>query len=176
MASEGGLPKATFLAAIATIGLVGTMAFFIITWNQRRAAAATLRQEIADLDVTIAEREAELAPETRRLTALRGQTDLFSRGRMCVLNPSSDQRVTVSKLAIVYLDEAGGFQTFNSELVGSVRWTVEPGHQRFLDHLGSGWDGAVTYFALWYEVGGQEYPLAQPWPLDPEHCVRLVVP
>lgn len=172
-AEGGGLPRSTTLTSFGTIALIGVLAFFIVSWNNKRTQAATLRDEIAGLDTTLEEKRAELAPLERQHQALQGQTDLFARGKMCVRNPSSDQRATITKLAVVYLDEDGRFETFSSDDAGGVTWSVAPGHTELLSHPGSDWDGSVTYYALWYVVGGQEVPLADPWPLDPEHCVKL---
>lgn len=171
----GGLPRSTSLVSFGTIALIGVLAFFIVSWNNKRTQAATLRDEIAALDTTLEEKRAELAPLERQHQALQGQTDLFARGKMCVLNPSSNQRATITKLAVVYLDENGQFQTFSSDAAGDATWPVAPGHTESLSHTRSGWDGSVTYYALWYTVGGQEFPLADVWPPDSEYCVRLPI-
>lgn len=172
-AEGGGLPRSTFLVSFATIALIGVLAFFIVSWSNKRTEAVTLRDEIAALDATLAEKGQELAPLERQHRQLQGQTDLFARGKMCVLNPSADTRATITKLSVVYLDDSGHFQTFNSDATGDARWPIDPGHTEPLSHPSSGWDGSVTYYALWFSVGDQEYPLAEPWPLDPEYCVRL---
>lgn len=171
----GGLPRSTTLVSFGAIVLIGVLAFFIVSWSNKRTQAATLRDEIAGFDTALAEKRAELAPLERQHQALQGQTDLFARGKMCVLNPSSDRQATITKLAVVYLDESGQFQTFNSDAAGDATWAIAPGHTELLRHERSGWDGSVTYYALWYSVGGQEFPLAGPWPLDPEHCARLAL-
>lgn len=173
---ESGLPRSTVVASSVAIALIGALTFSIVSWVNKRAAAAVLREEIATLDAAIDEQRRALVPERRKLEALRRQTDLFARGKLCISNPSSDARATIRRLAVVYLDDGGRFQTFNSDTVGGLRWTVEPGHRVFLDHEASGWDGAVTYYALLYSVGNQEFPLAEPWPLDVDHCVRLTLP
>lgn len=172
-AEGGGLPRSTFLVSFATIALIGVLAFFIVSWSNKRTEAAALRDEIATLDATLAEKRRELAPLERQHRQLQSQTDLFARGQMCVRNPSADTRATITTLSVVYLDDSGHFQTFNSDAAGDARWTVDPGHTELLSHPRSGWDGAVTYYALLYSVGGQEFPLANPWPLDPEYCVTL---
>lgn len=171
-----GLPRSTVLVSFGAIALIGLLAFFIVSWNNKRSQAATLRDEIAAFDNTLTEKRTELEPLQRQLQALQGQTDLFARGKMCVMNPSSDQRATITKLAVVYLDGNGQFQTFSSDAAGDATWTVAPGHTELLRHERSGWDGSVTYYAFWYTVGGQEFPLGEPWPLDPEYCVRLRLP
>ncbi|MGH9379253.1 MAG: hypothetical protein ACRD2Z_01370 [Thermoanaerobaculia bacterium] len=168
-----GLPRSTVLVSSGAIALIGVLAFFIVTWNTKRTQAATLRDEIAAFDATLAEKRQELDPLERQQQTLQGQTDLFARGKMCVLNPSSDTRATITKLVVIYLDDAGEFQTFSNEAAGGVTWPIAPGHTEMLGHGRSGWDGSVTYFALWYSVGGQEFPLAEAWPLDPKHCARL---
>lgn len=168
-----GLPRSTVAVAFGAIALIGVLAFFIVNWSNKRKQAATLQTDIADLDAQLAEKRQELAPLERELKTLQGQTDLFARGKMCVRNLSSDQSATIEKLAVVYLDESGQFQTFSSDAVGDAEWPVEPGHTELLSHARSGWDGSVTYYAMWYRVDGRQIPLAEPWPLDPEYCVRL---
>ena len=170
-----GLPRSTVLVSFGTIVLIGALAFFVVSWSNARTQAATLSGELAAVEATLQEKQEEIAPERRKLETLQTQTDLFARGKMCVLNASSDQKVTIRKLAIVYLDDAGGFQTFNSDTAGGVQWTIEPGHREHLDYPRGGWDGSVTYFAMWYSVGGNEFPMAEAWPLDPEHCARMRV-
>lgn len=170
-----GLPRSTVLVSFGTIVLIGVVAFFVVTWTGARTQTATVRSEIAAVDATLQEKREEFAPERRKLETLQNQTDLFARGKMCVLNASSDQEVTIRKLAIVYLDDEGRFQTFNSDTAGGVQWKIGPGHREHLDYPRGGWDGSVTYFAMWYSVGGNEFPMAETWPVDPEHCVRLRV-
>jgi hypothetical protein len=172
-AKGGGLPRSTILAASVSIGLIGVFAYFVVTWGNRRTEAATLRDEIAAIDTTLEEKGAELAPQRRQLETLQSQTDLFARGKMCVFNPSSSERVTIQHLAVVYMDEGGQFQSFNSDSAGGLTWTMDPGHRENLSRMDSGWDGSVTYYAMWLRVGTREFPIAAPWPLDPEHCVRL---
>lgn len=172
-AKGGGLPRSTILAASISIGLIGVFAYFVVTWGNRRTDAATLQDEIAAVESALEDKQAELAPQRRQLETLQSQTDLFARGKMCVSNPSSSSRVTIKGLAVVYLDEDGLFQTFNSDSAGGLTWTIEPGHRENLSHARGGWDGSVTYYAMSIAVGGQEFPLASAWPLDPEHCVRL---
>lgn len=168
-----GLPRSTFLVSFGAIALIGVLAFFIVSWGNHRTQAATLRDEIVGFDATLAEKRAELAPLERQHQALQGQTDLFARGKMCVMNPTSDEPMTITQLAVVYLDANGQFQTFSNDTAGDLTWPIAPGHTEMLNHPGSGWDGSVTYYALWYSKGGQEFPLAGVWPLDPEHCVSL---
>lgn len=172
--SEGkGLPRSTVLVSSGTIALIGVLAFFVVSWSNASSQGATIRNDIQAVETSLQEKRDELAPEQRKLATLQSQTDLFARGKMCVQNASSDQKVTVRKLAVVYLDSSDRFQTFNSEAVGGVQWTIDPGHKEYLDYPRGDWDGSVTYYAIWYSIGGNEFPKAEVWPLDPEHCVRL---
>lgn len=172
-----GLPRSTTVASFGAIVLIGLLAFLIVSWNNKRTQAATLRDEIVTLDAKLEEKQKELAPLERQQQQLQRQADLFARGRMCVVNPSSDKRVTITKLSVVYLDENDEFQNFNSDVAGGVSWSIPPGTTEMLRHDRSGWDGAVTYFALLYSVPGQQQPspLAQRWLPDPEYCVRLPI-
>lgn len=174
---SAGLPRSTVFVSVGAIALSGVLALIIVTWSDKRTQAATLRDEIADLEPTLAEKRQELASLERQRDVLRSQTDLFARGKLCVSNHKPNDPVTIQKLAVVYLDETGHFQTFNSEAYGDDLWTIPAGHRRQpLSYSRGGWDGSVTYYAMWIEAEDKEGPRAGEWPIDPEYCLQLPWP
>lgn len=172
--SDVGLPRPTMIAAAVAILLIGAFAFLVVTWGNARAVGAEVTTQLTELNAVLEEKRAELDPLKRQLTTLQGQTDMFARGKMCVTNTLTDAPVTIEKLAVVYLDDNGDFQTFNSGVYGDDLWTIGPGRARQeLSYPRGGWDGSVTYFAMWIEAQGDDGPQARVWPLDPEFCVQL---
>lgn len=170
--SEGaGLPKSTILVAAAAIFFLGVGTFFLLKWTGSRAQTQEYRLQMDELRPTVEGLQAELTSLQNQLQQLQGQTSIFVRGQLKVCN-FSDEPVSISSLAVTYLDDAGAFRTFHSEPYGKDLWRVQPGQEMVLSYPQGGWDGTVTYYAFWLRAGGNLYPFAGPWPLDKDHCVN----
>lgn len=170
--SSKGLPKSTMIAATVAIVFTGTTTFFLIKWIGSRDAATQLRADIEEAQANEATLREQLDPLATQYDRLKSRTDVLWVGKLSVCN-SSDETVTISRLASVYLDEEGAFTVFNSEDHGHDLWKLGPGEVRELSYPAAGWDGSVTYYALWISYsGGRESPYAGPWPLKAGHCVR----
>ncbi len=172
--SDAGLPKITMMISFVAILFAGALAYVIMTWADANAAKAEA-QLIIDDEVLVQEEQVagELKVFEDQLAALKERAGVLVRGKMAVCNNSTGT-ITVSLLAATYLNDAGEFETFNSEGFGRQLWRIPAGEKQLLTYSqgSTNWDGDVGYYSMWLEAGGQEYPFAGTWPSDSEYCVR----
>jgi len=175
--SHPGLAKSTVMAAMVAIVFVVAATFFGMQLSGAGKNIALLTTEIA----TISEEEealtAELTALQRQHAELKGRTDVLYNGSFQVCN-ESNRDIRVAAVAATYLNQEGGFETFNSQPYGTRLWTIEPGQRKSLtfEQGNVAWDGSVTYYAaLLRAADGQEYPYAGMWPPNDAGCMRWTV-
>jgi len=168
-AAHKGLPRSTVIASSVAIVFIGLTTFSLLKWTGSHDTAAALRIEIDEAAATEAELREELAPLAAQYDRLKGRTDVLGIGKLTVCN-SSDERITISQVASIYYnDESSEFQIFNSQKHGHGLWSLEPGEVRELSFPSAGWDGSVTYYALFIN---DLVPYGGVWPLKAGHCIR----
>lgn len=172
--SQQGLPKSTIVVAAVAIALAGLAAFVVLKWSDSRAAASELTTRIAEIDEEAAGVRSELESVEGELSGVEQRTGVLKRGKMQICNFSGAQ-VVVESVAATWMDDQGEYHTFNSTDHGLDLWRVESGQRLALDHPESGWDGSVSYYAVWVrEKGGGQLPYAGPWPPPGgDDCLRL---
>jgi|GEM_PF-4060205 len=173
MSQHRGLPKSTIVVAGAAIVLAGLATFVILRWSQSRAAAVEVQAEIDTVEEEAAGVRADLESVEGDLSGVEERTSVLKRGKLKICN-FSGAPVVVAKAAATWMDDAGEYHTFNSSDHGQDLWRVPPGGEEVvLDHPASGWDGEVSYYAVWLRVNGDEFPFAGPWPPPGEtDCLR----
>ncbi len=170
-AQDAGLPKSTILASGLVILFAGAATFMILQWSGSRSHTAELRTQLAESTTLEAQVHSELDPLERELGGIHGRTDQLNPGKLAICNHSS-QPIVVARLAATYLGPDEKFETFNSEAFGRDLWRLGPGDRKELAHSPAGWDGSVTYYAMWLRKGGDEYPYGGMWPAaQPDFCV-----
>ena len=162
--SQQGLPKSTIVVAGVAIALAGLATFVVLKWSDSRTAAGELTTRIAEVDAEAAGVRDELESVEGELSGVEQRTSVLKRGKLQICH-SSGAPVVVEKGAATWMDDEGEYRTFNSTEHGQDLWRVEPGGERLaLEHPASGWDGAVSYYAVWLRVNGDQFPFAGPWP------------
>ena len=165
-----GLPKSTVVVAGFAIAMAGVMTFLILKWSDSRTASTLLREQIAEVEVQIEALRPQLEVVEGDLGGLEERTQLLDRGKLAVCNYSGDT-VTIKVVSTTWFGDDGEFKTFNSAEKGLDLWKIPAGERMVLTHPASGWDGSVTYYALWLRALGEEYPFAGPWPPGEDDCV-----
>lgn len=163
--AQAGLPKSTMIVSALAIAAAVLMTFVLVQWSDARTKSAELSAEIAEIDGRLAELRPELAAAEGQLSGLEERTGLLAPGKLAVCNHSAST-VTVKMVAATWLGEDGELRTFNSTDHGLDLWRVPAGERQVIERPQAGWDGSVTYYALWLRAQGQEFPFAGTWPPD----------